>query len=342
MKKPYMVVFSHGKFVPAAQSLQVTERHVIKMKQKITITAICLAIVLLAAKVIMSDDVVNAKESRKTDTVQILSRDEILNAQEADYKNVSYVKWQEYDASDATVQDGVIPVNLLSDEIYCSMNLPSESRSNEMIQMNRDNGKIMSGMTSKQSSIVGIGAIYSTAGADLPDQFTLCIGKIKTFAYLDSIDNWAIIDEQPYPDGVYLYKMPWTEHKSKKCNNIQYYSDHVEISLTKEEFTSYALHFWGKRKAVDRKDVRYVACAYDFWIKETGNDGKFTAAIGIDAKDKKGSSASIVQLFSSRGMQVTSQKRTQWGQTIPNAEYDSVYDGYVLKLLYDKWWSDSK
>ena len=50
------------------------------MKQKITITAICLAIVLLAAKVIMSDDIVNAKESRKTDTVQILSRDEILNA----------------------------------------------------------------------------------------------------------------------------------------------------------------------------------------------------------------------------------------------------------------------
>lgn len=312
------------------------------MKQKITITAICLATVLLAAKVIMSDDIVNAKESRKTDTVQILSRDEILNAQDADYKNVSYVKWQEYDASDATVHDGVIPVNLLSDEIYCSMNLPSESRSNEMIQMNRDNGKIMSGMTSKQSSIVGIGAIYSTAGADLPDRFTLCIGKIKTFAYLDSIDNWTIIDEQPYPDGVYLYKMPWTEHKSKKCNNIQYYSDHVEISLTKEEFNSYALHFWGKRKAVDRKDVRYVACAYDFWIKETGNDGKFTAAIGIDAKDKKGSSASIVQLFSSRGMQVTSQKRTQWGQTIPNAEYDPVYDGYVLKLLYDKWWSGSK
>ena len=25
VKKPYMVVFSHGKFVPAAQSLQVTE-----------------------------------------------------------------------------------------------------------------------------------------------------------------------------------------------------------------------------------------------------------------------------------------------------------------------------
>ena len=218
------------------------------MKQKITITAICLAIVLLAAKVIMSDDVVNAKESRKTDTVQILSRDEILNAQEADYKNVSYVKWQEYDASDATVHDGVIPVNLLSDEIYCSMNLPSESRSNEMIQMNRDNGKIMPGMTSKQSSIVGARShLQHSWGQIYRIRFTLCIGKIKTFAYLDSIGNWAVIDEQPYPDGVYLYKMPWTEHKSKKCNNIQYYSDHVEISLTKEEFTSYALHFWGRK-----------------------------------------------------------------------------------------------
>ena len=34
MKKPYMEVFSHGKFVPAAQSLQVTERHGYKMKNK--------------------------------------------------------------------------------------------------------------------------------------------------------------------------------------------------------------------------------------------------------------------------------------------------------------------
>ena len=93
---------------------------------------------------------------------------------------------------------------------------------------------------------------------------------------------------------------------------------------------------------MDRKDIRYVACAYDFWIKEAGNDGALTAMIAIDAKDAKGTSASTVQLFSSRGMQVTSQKRTQWGQTIPNARYDSVYDGYVLKLLYDKWWSDSK
>lgn len=313
------------------------------MKQKIILIVMCIIAVLLTAKLIISNNIVNAKESKKSGTVQSLSRDEILNAQQEDYKNFSYVKWQDYDASDATVHDGVIPVNLLSDEIYCSMNLPSESRSNEMITMNRDNGKVMYRMTEKQSSIVGIGAIYSTAGAELPDNFTLCIGKIKTFAYLDSIDNWTIIDEQPYPTGVFLYKMPWSEHVTKKCNSIQYYSDHVEIPLTKKEFSGYTLHFWGKRKNVDRKDIRYVACAYDFWIKEAGNDGgAFTAMIAIDAKDAQGTNASTVQLFSSRGMQVTTEKRTQWGQTIPNAKYDAIKDGYVLKVLYDKWWSGSK
>ena len=34
VKKPYMEVFSHGKFVPVAQSLQVIERYGYRMKNK--------------------------------------------------------------------------------------------------------------------------------------------------------------------------------------------------------------------------------------------------------------------------------------------------------------------
>lgn len=306
------------------------------------VAAGCMIVLSVTVGLLSTIHIVNAKESRRSGSVVLLSRDEILDAKEEAYADAAYVKWQDYEASDAAMHDGIIPVKLLSDPVYCSMNLPSESRSREMVQMNRDNGKVMNQMSEKQCTLTGIGAIYSTEGKKLPDKFTLCIGKIKTFAYLNSIDNWAIIDEQPYPTGVYLYKMPWTEHVSKKCNNITYYADHVEISLTREEFSGYTLHFWGKRRNVDRKDVRYTACAYDFWIKEAGNDGVFTATIGIDAKDAKGSSASTFQLFSSRGMQVTTEEKTQWGQTIPNAEYDAIYDGYVLKTLYDKWWSGSK
>lgn len=285
---------------------------------------------------------VNAVDKNNSTKVQYLPKEDILHAEETDYDDNALLKWNAYISSNSGVHDGVIPVKLLSDEIYCSMNLPSESRSDEMIQMNRDNGKVMNEMSEKQSTLTGIGAIYKTSGAVLPENFTLCLGKIKTFAYLKSINNWILVDEQLYPTGVYLYKMPWTEHSAKECNDIKKYSDHIEIKMTDDEFDGYALHFWGKRSNVNQKDVLYVACAYDFWIKEPGYDGVFTATIGIDAKDGNGSDASTVQLFSSRGLAVTSEKRTHWGQTIPNDKYNPIWDGYVLKILYEKWWNVSK
>lgn len=286
---------------------------------------------------------VKATERTSSLEVQYLSRMEILEAEKEEFATGTAIKWEGYvGAKSRKVHDGVIPVNLLSDEIYCSMNLPSESRSDEMIRMFRDNGNVMKEMTKSQSTLTGMGALYKTSGVTLPDKFTLCLGKIKTFVYSKSVDNWVLIDEQPYPKGVYLYKMPWTDHSRKQCSNIKKYSDHVEIEMTADEFEGYALHFWGKKTSVEQSDILYVACAYDFWIKEEGADGCFTATIGIDAKDAKGSDASTVQLFYSRGLEVTSEKRTHWGQTIPNDKYDSIYDGYVLNLLYDNWWNVSK
>lgn len=294
-----------------------------------------LCIIIMASCMVSK---VNAEPAK----VLYLSKDEILTANEKDYEGVKFLKWKGYKSSKTKEHDGIIPINLLSDEIYCSMNLPSESRWSDMIKWKRDNGEVMCKMSDKHSSLVGIGTIYQTAEKDLPDKFTLCIGKIKTFVYLKSVDKWILLDEQPYPKGVYLYKMPWKENVKKKCNKLTTYSDHIEVEMTKEEFSGYALHFWGKRKNVEQEDVLYVASAYEFWIKEKGNDGAFTAMIGVDAKDENGSQESISQLFCSRGLRVTTKKRTHWGHTIPNAEYDELYDGHVLKLLYNKWWNLSK
>ena len=232
-------------------------------------------------------------------------------------------------------------INKVFDPIYLSMNLPSETRSDEMIRMWRDKGYIMSEMQEEHSTIIGIGAIYKTSGAVLPESFTLCIGKMKTFAYLKSVNNWVLIDEKNYPAGVYLYKLPWTEHYSKKCENIQEVGDHIEISLTKKEYEGFVLHFWGRLKQIDRTDVLYVACAYDFWIKEPEYQSIFTATIGVDAKDSKGSQKSIKQLFTGRGLSVMPECRTHWGHTIPNEEYDFVRDGVTLNALYEKWWNIS-
>lgn len=285
---------------------------------------------------------VNATEKKVVSEIQYLSREEILCAKKDDYRNGSSVKWEKYRTSKSGIHNGIIPVELLEDDVYCSMNLPSESRSDETIRMYRDNGMVMNQMTEEQKTLIGMGAIYKTTKKKLPEKFTLCLGKIKTFVYLKDIENWILLDEQPYPAGVYLYKMPWTEHSRKKCSDVKYYTDHIEIKMTNKEFENYALHFWGKSNKIEQENVLYVACAYEFWIKERGNDGVFTATIGIDAKDEKGSDESIVQLFYSRGLEVTSKKKTHWGQTIPNEVYDSLYDGHVLTLLYDKWWNVSK
>lgn len=285
---------------------------------------------------------VNAAEKDEAIEIQCLSREEILCAKEQDYRKGTSIKWDEYRAPKSGIHDGIIPVELLEDDIYCSMNLPSESRSNETILMYRDNGMVMNQMTEEQETLIGMGAIYQTTEKILPQKFTLCLGKIKTFAYLKDIEEWILLDEQPYPTDVYLYKMPWTEHSRKKCNNVKYYSDHIEIEMTNVEFDNHALHFWGKSRKIKQENILYVACAYDFWIKESGSDGVFTATIGIDAKDENGSEESIVQLFYSRGLEVTNKKKTHWGQTIPNKVYDPLNDGHVLDLLYDKWWNVSK
>lgn len=299
--------------------------------------------VIVAIFIVMTSGFGNTrmcKTENVTEEIE-LSREEILDAKQSDYSLDEQIKWDEYCQHSLSVHDGIIPIDKLSDPIYLSMNLPSETRSDDMIRGGRDNGFVMAQMQENHSVIQGIGAIYKTTEATLPKEFTLCIGKIKTFAYLKSIDNWVLIDEQAYPAGVYLYKLPWTEHYSKECKNIKKFDDHIEVKITANEFNNYVLHFWGKMRQVDRTDILYVACAYDFWIKEPGCDGVFTATIGIDTKDSKGSQESIKQLFTGRGLSVTSERRTQWGHTIPNNEYESVRDGITLKVLYEKWWNIS-
>ena len=196
----------------------VCEKGLVRWKQKITITAICLCNrIALAAKVITSDDAVKCQRKQgRSDTVQILSRDEIPSMHRKRIIRTFLVKWQEYDASDATVHDGVIPVNLLSDEIYCSMNLPSESRSNEMIQMNRITARLCPVWPVKQKPIVGSRSHLQHSWGRFTGSFHIMYWQDQDICLSDKIGNWAIIDEQPYPDGVYSYKMPWTEHKSKK------------------------------------------------------------------------------------------------------------------------------
>ena len=99
------------------------------------------------------------------DTSYKLNRDEIINAKSNKYKSDDVVYWDEYFKADKDVHDGKIPVSLLNDPVYCSMNLPSESRSDFMIEAWRDNAHIIGDCSSpKATKMLGMGAVYLSTG----------------------------------------------------------------------------------------------------------------------------------------------------------------------------------
>lgn len=263
-----------------------------------------------------------------------MNRQQILSNIGKSYPSDTVVKWDSFRVGKRDTNDGKIPTELLDDTVYLSMNLPSESLCDYMVSAWRDNGHITGDLSNDAAvKALSMGAVYTTSNCELPDSFTVCLGKIKLFAFSKSQNKWLVIDEQPYPAGIYVYTLPWESTKATKCENVTYYPDHAEITLTRQEFEGNVLHFWGKSATINKQDYLYYACAYEVWSNDGSVSNKLTATIGIDSKNSN-STATISQLFSSRGLSVNTTHKTHWGHTIPNSEYIKNRDGDVLKSLY--------
>ncbi|SEL48018.1 Fibronectin type III domain-containing protein [Butyrivibrio sp. ob235] len=271
--------------------------------------------------------------SNNTNGIYNLSREEIITAQTDKYNSNDLIRWDSYYQSEKDVHDGNIPVSLLDDPVYCSMNLPSESRSDFMIKARRDNGHIIGDTKNpKSQKLLSMGAIYLSTDKKLPQNFSVYLGKIKLFAYSKSKQNWITIDSQPYPCSVFLYELPWENHKAYKPEKVTKTNSYIKIDLTDKDMDSRVIHFWGKSVPLDKNDYLYFACAYEFWVSSSAS-GLFTATSGIDIKDATGANT-IEQLYSSRGLTCVTTKKTQWGQTIPNSEYLKC-NSSILNELYE-------
>ncbi|WP_155829130.1 hypothetical protein [Butyrivibrio sp. AD3002] len=252
---------------------------------------------------------------------QTLTREQILSADTNDYSSNSVLVWDDFRIGKLDQNDGSIPVSKLDDPIYCSMNLPSESLSDVMIEAWRDNGHIVGDTSSPDAKkILNFGAVEETTGAVLPDNFSVYIGKMKMYAYSKSRKRWILLDSQPYPRGIYIYTLPWTTTVSEKCKNVTYYDDYARVDLTKDELEGNCLHFWGSPVDLDKADYLYYAASYDIWVSENSVD-LLTASGGIDTKDAQGQNT-ISQLYSSRGFSCQTYLKSIWGTTVPNSEYD--------------------
>ena len=280
------------------------------------------------------EDVLPENQEDSEPVTVTLNREQILSASSEDFSNNSVLKWDKFRVGKKDTYDGSIPVSLLDDEVYCSMNLPSESRSDTMISSWRDNGHIVDYIDDRATRVLSMGAIYTTSGVTVSSDVTICLGKIKMFAYSASQQQWIVLDSQPYPAGIYLYKMPWTSAAQRIKPDIDYSNGYAKITLKPDQLNGYCLHFWGVSQEIS-DDYIYYATAYDAWCENTDYvTNSLTMTVGADAKasDRQTTTG---QLFSSRGLTLTDKVKTSWGHTIPADSYTEEF-GTTLQMLFDQ------
>ncbi|MBE5905187.1 MAG: hypothetical protein E7277_00135 [Lachnospiraceae bacterium] len=288
-----------------------------------------------------TDETIVSSSSSTPDTVNfdqrsttVLNRNDILNSVGNAYQSHSVLQWADFRIGKKDKNDGRIPTEWLNDPVYLSMNLPSESRSDFMIEAWRDNGHFIDTFSDVHTQTISIGAIYPTHGAQLPDEFSLCIGKMKLFAFSKSQNKWITLDSKPYPPGIYIYTLPWPTATATKCQNVTYHDDYAEIKLTADELNGNALHFWGKLQPLDKEDYTQFAAAYEVWTNDSNVSDLLTATIGVDVKDQDMNHN--VQLFCGRGLSINKTKKVHWGHTVANGDYSYYRDGVELLKLFNE------
>lgn len=283
--------------------------------------------------IIFSTSFSSIAANNETNSSISLKRNDILNIDTSSYTTSSSFRWTYFKETLDGRHDGNIPISKISDPVFCSMNLPSESRSDYMIKCQRDNAQMIGKSNNPNASkLVSIGAIYQTSGEQLPANFSVYFGKIDLFAYSKSHENWIKIDTQPYPCDFYIYSIPWTAEKARHCQNVTKAGTYAKVDLQASDLDSSVVHFWGKKVDMNKDDYVYYAAAYDFWVDQSAAS-KITAMGGIDLKGSTGTTT-IVQLFSTRGLSGATTRKTQWGHDVPNSEYDK-YNTSILNQLHE-------
>lgn len=281
-----------------------------------------------------SPSIVNNATKTKESVTHVLNRDTILKVTSKSYPEIDYARWDGFKRIETDVCDGLIPAPLLDDPVFTSMNLPSESVSNYMTSVGRDNGHVYNDISNLNGThLLGMGGIYATTNAQLPASIKVCLGKIKVFGYNTNTQTWEILSSDKHVADAKIYTLPWETSKMYSVP-AKVYEDHLELTITPNDIKNGCLHFWGSRTQLDKNKYKYFAVACSFWAEGSFNNGCLTAVNAIDLK-RSAKGETVAQLNSSRGMRVTNYKKTLWSTTIPNNEYKAEW-GTELQSLFNQ------
>ena len=261
-----------------------------------------------------------------------LNRQQILNAKKADYSSNTVLKWDQFRIGSKDTYDGSIPINLLDDPVYTCMLLPSESRTDNMINSRLDNAHILGYLESPATKVLNIGSVYQTSGTTINSDVTICLGKMKLLAHSKSKQQWIVLDDQPYPRGIVMYQLPWGSSNVQIKPEVDYSAGYARIHLTPEQFNSHVLHFWGACQRIS-SDYDYYFNSFEIWCENTDcSKNSMTTTIGIDAKTED-QQRTTCQLYTSRGLTVKNYKKISMGHTIPADSYVPSYGPTIMNLI---------
>ena len=216
---------------------------------------------------------------------------------------------------------GITPVSLLNEDIYTSMTFPSEK---DYFMQYRINGMLGYKPPSEEyNTIQGIAALYRVTDAELPDEFDVYFGKMKTFVLgTEANAQWKICQEYNYPPNIRRFTLPWTEAISYPVDQT-IENDVAKIHLKKEDLESSVIHFYGNRTYIDYSKIAAIIVMCEVWIDSEELVGKIINEVGVDQK-MNGSSTNIKQGFAARAQELRLTNRVTLGHDMTDSLYLSL------------------
>lgn len=218
-------------------------------------------------------------------------------------------------------EEDINSISSFSETIYESMKLPHDAKSiDDTGDYPGFNEYGLQGFV----NLIGIGAIYSVKGVQLPDDVEICIGKFSTYVLLDQPEaEWIAAEDVSALNYKHfgIYDLPWYTNRHYMLDEkvTSRNDDYIKISLSSEELDSKVLHFWGSIKEYPSEDIVGIVNIYEVWCTNQNVANKLVADVACDQRDANGKTR---QAYWGRKHIITTQKSLVIGHNMPDEIYN--------------------
>lgn len=213
-----------------------------------------------------------------------------------------------------------------------------------------------------------IGAVYHDYDhvADIPDTFTLCIGRSVVWVKKKGAGQWTKkIDGLPLISSVQNYRLPWGATSTRPNDEARSFTenahivdnDHIELVVHKNELTSWLgtdpdgtggiVHFWSDNYYYTEEEANeyddYVSY-WEIWVKEKSAAKYLQFSLGVDTTNNgenydgttitsSDSRYFYYQSIIASQLPIGTQKQAYWGTSMNIDEARSIdYDNLTRQL----------